>query len=175
MQFNIIFKTIFEYFHQIFRFMHTNTFCKYRKNYSHRLACILFNNSVQWALWRTPENYIALSMMLWLHVARWFSENIRDLNICSELPWVIILITLSVTTFKLNKSLLLLHNFPFPYQCCTIFIDTLPLSFTSVIWQAHCGIYLRCRSNHHTWCGKYNRSFITISLLTYLITAMWAI
>ena len=22
--------------------MHTNTFCKYRKNYSHRLACILF-------------------------------------------------------------------------------------------------------------------------------------
>ena len=21
--------------------MHTNTFCKYRKNYSHRLACIL--------------------------------------------------------------------------------------------------------------------------------------
>ena len=31
MQFNIIFKTIFEYFHQIFRFMHTNTVCKYRK------------------------------------------------------------------------------------------------------------------------------------------------
>ena len=23
--------------------MHTNTFCKYRKNYSHRLACILLN------------------------------------------------------------------------------------------------------------------------------------
>ena len=23
--------------------MHTNTFCKYRKNYSHRLACILFS------------------------------------------------------------------------------------------------------------------------------------
>ena len=22
--------------------MHTNTFCKYKKNYSHRLACILF-------------------------------------------------------------------------------------------------------------------------------------
>ena len=41
MQFNIIFKTIFEYIHQKFRFMHTNTFCKYRKNYSHRLACIL--------------------------------------------------------------------------------------------------------------------------------------
>ena len=31
MQFNIIFKTIFEYIHQIVRFMHTNTFCKYRK------------------------------------------------------------------------------------------------------------------------------------------------
>ena len=31
MQFNIIFKTIFEYIHKSFRFMHTNTFCKYRK------------------------------------------------------------------------------------------------------------------------------------------------
>ena len=31
MQFNIIFKTIFENIHKIFRFMHTNTFCKYRK------------------------------------------------------------------------------------------------------------------------------------------------
>ena len=31
MQFNIIFKTIFEYIHKKFRFMHTNTFCKYRK------------------------------------------------------------------------------------------------------------------------------------------------
>ena len=24
-----------------FRFVHTNTFCEYRKNYAHRLACIL--------------------------------------------------------------------------------------------------------------------------------------
>ena len=31
MQFNIIFKTIFEYIHKKFRFIHTNTFCKYRK------------------------------------------------------------------------------------------------------------------------------------------------
>ena len=31
MQFNIIFKTIIEYIHTKFRFMHTNTFCKYRK------------------------------------------------------------------------------------------------------------------------------------------------
>ena len=33
MQFNIIFKTIFEYIHKKFRFVHTctNTFCKYRK------------------------------------------------------------------------------------------------------------------------------------------------
>ena len=31
MQFNIIFKTLFEYIHTKFRFMHTNTFCKYRK------------------------------------------------------------------------------------------------------------------------------------------------
>ena len=43
MQFNIIFKTIFEYIHKKFRFAHTNTFCKYRKNYAHRLACILFS------------------------------------------------------------------------------------------------------------------------------------
>ena len=31
MQFNIIFKTIFEYIHKKIRFVHTNTFCKYRK------------------------------------------------------------------------------------------------------------------------------------------------
>ena len=31
MQFNIIFKTIFEYIHKKFRSMHTNTFCKYKK------------------------------------------------------------------------------------------------------------------------------------------------
>ena len=31
MQFNIIFKTIFEYIHKKFRFVHTNTLCKYRK------------------------------------------------------------------------------------------------------------------------------------------------
>ena len=42
MQFNKNFKTIFEYIHKKFRFVHTNTFCEYRKNYAHRLACILF-------------------------------------------------------------------------------------------------------------------------------------
>ena len=31
MQFNIIFKTIFEYIRKKFRFVHTNTFCEYRK------------------------------------------------------------------------------------------------------------------------------------------------
>ena len=31
MQFNIIFKTIFDYIHNKFCFVHTNTFCKYRK------------------------------------------------------------------------------------------------------------------------------------------------
>ena len=31
MQFNIIFKTIFEYIPKKFRFVHTNTFCEYRK------------------------------------------------------------------------------------------------------------------------------------------------
>ena len=31
MQFNISFKTIFEYIRKKFRFVHTNTFCEYRK------------------------------------------------------------------------------------------------------------------------------------------------
>ena len=31
MQFNIIVKTIFEYIHKKFCFVHTNTFCEYRK------------------------------------------------------------------------------------------------------------------------------------------------
>ena len=41
MQFNKIFKTMFEYIRKKFRFVHTNTFCEYRKKYAHRLACIL--------------------------------------------------------------------------------------------------------------------------------------
>ena len=41
MQFNTIFKTIFEYIRKKFCFVHTNTFCEYRKKYAHRLACIL--------------------------------------------------------------------------------------------------------------------------------------
>ena len=43
MQFNTIFKTIFEYIRKKFRFVHSNTFCEYRENYVHRLACILFH------------------------------------------------------------------------------------------------------------------------------------
>ena len=50
MLFNIIFKTIFEYIHKKFRFMHTNTFCKYRKNYSHRLACILLTYCISYSV-----------------------------------------------------------------------------------------------------------------------------
>ena len=44
MQFNIIFKAIFEYIHKKFRFMHTNTFCKYRKKLlaSPRVHLVLF-------------------------------------------------------------------------------------------------------------------------------------
>ena len=40
------FKTIFEYIRKKFRFVHTNTFCEYRKNYAHRLACILFIDKI---------------------------------------------------------------------------------------------------------------------------------
>ena len=43
MQFNITFKTIFEYILKKISFVHTNTFCKYRKKYAHRLACILIH------------------------------------------------------------------------------------------------------------------------------------
>ena len=46
MQFNKIFKTIFEYIRKKFRFVHTHTFCEYRKNYAHRLACILFQDVI---------------------------------------------------------------------------------------------------------------------------------
>ena len=48
MQFNIIFKTIFEYIHKKFRCMHTNTFCKYRKKLlaSPRVHLVLFIESL---------------------------------------------------------------------------------------------------------------------------------
>ena len=59
MLFNIIFKTIFEYIHKKFRFMHTNTFCKYRKNYSHRLACILLV-----VFFFTEKNYLMSSLAM---------------------------------------------------------------------------------------------------------------
>ena len=49
MQFNIIFKTIFEYIHKKFRFMHTNTFCKYRKKLlaSPRVHLVLYIESLK--------------------------------------------------------------------------------------------------------------------------------
>ena len=48
MQFNIIFKTIFEYIHKKFRFVHTNTFCKYRKKLraSPRVHLVLYIESL---------------------------------------------------------------------------------------------------------------------------------
>ena len=42
MQFNKIFKTIFEYIRKKFRFVHIR-FVSTEKNYAHRLACILFH------------------------------------------------------------------------------------------------------------------------------------
>ena len=49
MQFNIIFKTTFKYIHKIFRFMHTNTFCKYRKKLlaSPRVHLVLYIESLE--------------------------------------------------------------------------------------------------------------------------------
>ena len=50
MQFNIIFKTIFEYIHKKFCFVHTctNTFCKYRKKLlaSPRVHLVLYIESL---------------------------------------------------------------------------------------------------------------------------------
>ena len=48
MQFNKNFKTIFEYIRKKFRFVHTITFCEYRNNYAHRLACILLYKCSQY-------------------------------------------------------------------------------------------------------------------------------
>ena len=39
--------------------MHTNTFCKYRKNYSHRLACILLV-----VFFFTEKNYLMSSLAM---------------------------------------------------------------------------------------------------------------
>ena len=57
MQFNIIFKTIFEYIHKKFCFVHTNTFCEYRKKlrasprvhlvlYVHTHGLLVCNNDI---------------------------------------------------------------------------------------------------------------------------------
>ena len=48
MQFNIIFKTLFEYIHKKFRFMHTTMFCKYRKKLlaSPRVHLVLYIESL---------------------------------------------------------------------------------------------------------------------------------
>ena len=56
------FKTIFEYIRKKFRFVHTNTFCEYRKYYAHRLACILFIiNMVLFSSFFFRKNYLLLS------------------------------------------------------------------------------------------------------------------
>ena len=48
MQFDIIFKTIFEYIDKKFRFVQTNTFCKYRKTLraSPRVHLVLYIESL---------------------------------------------------------------------------------------------------------------------------------
>ena len=55
MHFNKIFKTTFEYIRKKFRFVHTNTFCEYRKKYAHRLACILLLYNMIPSVWFTQE------------------------------------------------------------------------------------------------------------------------
>ena len=74
MQFNKIFKTIFEYIRKKFRFVHTNTFCEYRKNYAHRLACILLYMT-RWS--RIKTGYLCNSMLQ--HVL--YTKNTQHENI----------------------------------------------------------------------------------------------
>ena len=54
MQFNIIFKTIFEYIHKKFRFVHTNTFCEYRKKLraSPRVHLVTFRRKLPYVVTR---------------------------------------------------------------------------------------------------------------------------
>ena len=52
--------------------MHTNTFCKYRKNYSHRLACILF----------TLETIVVLISVVGKQPRERHNENNNDNNTC---------------------------------------------------------------------------------------------
>ena len=59
MQCNIIFKTIFEYIHKKFCFVHTNAFCKYRKKIrsSHRVHLVYIYSYVIFQCRADIEDY----------------------------------------------------------------------------------------------------------------------
>ena len=69
MQFNIIFKTIFEYIHKKLRFVHTNTFCKYRKKLraSPRVHLVIISSIIsqitvcQFFSLKSQQSYLDLS------------------------------------------------------------------------------------------------------------------
>ena len=68
MQCNKIFKTIFEYIRKKFRFVHTNTFCEYRKNYADRLACILLAYGSQLPTAITLSTCVGIQMGGYIHL-----------------------------------------------------------------------------------------------------------
>ena len=67
MQFNIIFKTIFEYIYKKFCFVHTNTFCKYRKKLraSPRVHLVLVRKSLAVSI-RVGVKYSTCTWYLYL-------------------------------------------------------------------------------------------------------------
>ena len=82
MQFNIIFKTIFEYIHKKFRFVHTKTFCKYRKKLraSPRVHLVISRNTV---FFRTFLYFESIHKISVRHSKIIYISGIRQRNILS--------------------------------------------------------------------------------------------
>ena len=90
MQYNIIFKTIFEYIDKKFRFVHTNTFCKYRKKLraSPRVHLVLYIES----LWRCRQTFRTSLSSVEIPLERGSSRYIKPINLKIGLEighWVI--------------------------------------------------------------------------------------
>ena len=79
MQFNIIFKTISEYIHKKFRFIHTNTFCKYRKKLlaSPRVHLVLYIES----LWRFQQTFRTSPSSVEIPLERGSSRSTEPINL----------------------------------------------------------------------------------------------
>ena len=85
MQFNIIFKTILGYIHKKFRFVHTNTFCEYRKKLraSPRVHLVLYIE----LLLRYPQTIRTCPSSVEITLERGSNRSTEsiDLKICLDL------------------------------------------------------------------------------------------